>query len=93
MKKDKSLIDVLIEISDNQNLLHEFLKDILTPAEYAEVKTRWEIVKMLDKGIAQHEIAKKLKVGIATVTRGSMELKDPKGGFALVLKQMKNKKV
>ena len=48
---------------------------ILTPAEIETIATRMEIVRMLKKNIPQQKIAQTLKVGIATVTRGSRELK------------------
>lgn len=84
--KNKKIVDVIIEIGSNHKLLDKFLIDILTPTEYEEINKRWEIVKMLSSGVNQHEIAKKLGVGIATVTRGSTALKNTKGGFREILK-------
>jgi len=55
--------------------LHDFFEGIFTPQELLEIPIRLQIVKLLQKGITQHKIAKKLGVGIATVTRGSRELK------------------
>lgn len=72
-KKIKSLADAFLLIK-NQSEMIEFLKGILTPKELDELSTRLEIVKMLKKGTAQHKIAEKLGVGVATVTRGSKEL-------------------
>jgi Trp operon repressor len=40
---------------------------------------------MLEAGESQREIASKLGVGIATVTRGAKELGDKKGGFRKVI--------
>ncbi len=59
--------------------MSDFLMALLTPKEMIELSTRLEIVKMLKKGVAQHKIAEKLGVGVATVTRGSKELQQ--GGF------------
>jgi len=36
--------------------------------------TRLQIVKMIKKGLPHQEIARRLEVGVATVTRGSREL-------------------
>ncbi len=55
--------------------MKDFLLGILTPKELEEIPTRLQIVKMLKKGTSQHTIAEKLGVGIATVTRGSKEIK------------------
>lgn len=75
------LIIVLLQLRNQKEMLN-FLKGILTPQEMEEIPTRLQIVKMLKAGIPQHEIAKKLGVGVATVTRGSKEIQ--KGRFTNV---------
>jgi len=64
-----------------------FLGDLLTPAEYNELALRWQIVKLLHKGLSIREVAYRLGVAIATVERGSRELKYSKNnGFNELLK-------
>lgn len=63
-----------------------FLRDILTPNELADIAERWQIIKLLQKGIPQREISAKLKVSIAKVTRGSHALKRNYGGFLRFLR-------
>lgn len=75
------LIHTLLSIK-NENDLDNFLRGILTTKELDEIPTRLQIVKMLKKGTPQHEIAKMLGVGIATVTRGATEIK--KGRFRTI---------
>lgn len=53
----------------------EFLKGILTPREIEELSTRLQIVKMIKSGLPHQEIAHRMGVGVATVTRGSREIK------------------
>ncbi len=72
------LIDELIKIR-NKKVMRNFLEGLFTPQELEEIPTRVQIVKMLKKKVPQLKIAEKLGVGIATVTRGSMEVK--KGRF------------
>jgi TrpR family transcriptional regulator, trp operon repressor len=72
------LIKTMLKIRTEKEM-YDFLQGILTPKELLEIPKRLTIVKMLKKGITQHEIAKELKVGIATITRGSKELL--KGSF------------
>lgn len=72
------LITALLSYKDPKEL-KSFLQAILTPKELEEIPTRLEIVKMIKKGIPQREIAQKLGVGVATVTRGSKEI--TKGNF------------
>lgn len=76
-----NLIDTLLKFK-SQEQMYDFLFGILTPKELIEVPKRLAIVNMLKKGVPHHEIAQKLGVGIATVTRGSSELK--KGRFQYV---------
>lgn len=89
----QNIIEAIISIGKDKVLLSTFLEDLLTPAEFTEVKKRWEIVKMLNAGVNQHQISKDLHVGIATVTRGSRALRDSKGGFNRVLNQKDHSKL
>lgn len=75
------LRDVLISIQDRDRM-EDFLQGILTPQELDDIPMRLEIISSLKKGLPQHMLAKKLGVGIATVTRGSKEIK--KGRFKYV---------
>lgn len=75
------LRDFLINTKSKEQM-ENLLLGILTPGELDEIQTRLEIVKLLKKKMPQQEIAKKLGVGIATVTRGSREIK--RGRFKYV---------
>jgi TrpR family trp operon transcriptional repressor len=75
----------------NKQLMREFLFDLLSPAEYRALAVRWQIVKMLAGKVPHREIAKKLKVSVATVTRGSHEFANKKGGFKIVLEKFSKK--
>lgn len=77
----KELIRAFQKMDTKEKMIN-FLEGILTPKELEEIPMRLQIVKMLKKGISQHEIAEKLKIGIATVTRGSKEIQ--KGNFKYV---------
>lgn len=67
------LIQVLISIKTKEKM-YDFLLGLLTPKELIELPNRLKIVKMLKKGLSHQEIAQQLKVGVATVTRGSREI-------------------
>ncbi len=66
-------------------LAEDVLANILTPAEIDEIVQRLHIFQMLKKGVAQREIATRLGVGIATVGRGSKELKYGRPGMKALL--------
>lgn len=75
------LRDLFISIKSNDEM-ENLLLGILSPQELDEVATRLEIVRLLKKGTPQKQIAQKLAVGVATVTRGSREIK--RGRFKYV---------
>lgn len=69
----QELVDQILAI-ENKADLKDFLEGILTPKELEEIPNRLQIVKLLKKGLPHKEIAEKLGVGVATVTRGSREV-------------------
>ena len=73
MNKIGELVEAFLKNKTSAEML-DFLKGILTPKEFDEVVTRLQIVKLLKSGLPHQEIARRLKVGVATVTRGSREL-------------------
>jgi TrpR family transcriptional regulator, trp operon repressor len=76
-KKDKTffhLIQLVLKLKDKDEA-EEFYKVMFTPKEFEQLKMRIQILQLLKKGIPHHEIAAKLKIGVATVTRGSNMLK------------------
>ncbi len=84
----KEVVEVLSKINGDKNLMAEFILDILTPAEFEALALRWQIVKRLNKGEDHRAIAGELGIGVSTVTRGSRELRNKKGGFHLMLKKL-----
>ncbi|OGG44535.1 hypothetical protein A2841_01110 [Candidatus Kaiserbacteria bacterium RIFCSPHIGHO2_01_FULL_48_10] len=72
------LVRVMSELKTEKGM-REFLLGILTPQELEEIVRRLQIIRLLKKGIPHQQIAKRLNVGVATVTRGSKEIK--KGRF------------
>jgi len=74
MSDFKDVINVIRQTSRDDALLEDFLLGLTTDKERHELAQRLEIVKQLKAGKAQSKIASDLKVGVATVTRGSKEL-------------------
>ncbi|MDP2641403.1 MAG: Trp family transcriptional regulator [Candidatus Yanofskybacteria bacterium] len=91
-KYAEEFFSIIQIIAVDKKLLQAFFQDILTPAEYREIGTRWQIVKQLARGESQRKIAKDLGISIATITRGSRELLDKEGGFQRVLQKLSKKK-
>jgi TrpR family trp operon transcriptional repressor len=53
----------------------KFLEEIHTPSELKDMALRWRLLKLLDQGYPQRGIAKKLKISLCKITRGSRILK------------------
>lgn len=83
------LVNILSKLSTDTKKLNNFLLDILTPVEYKEIAMRWQIVKQLEQGTSQRNIASDLEVGIATVSRGSRQMSEGSGGFKKALEIIK----
>ena len=87
-KLQKNLTEFLFQIEDFKQF-EDCMKNLLTPEELAEMAVRLEILKQLIEGSPQREIATKLGVSIATITRGSKELKTGPKGIVTVIKNSK----
>jgi len=70
----KQICDLLAATNDSEEI-NLLLNSFFTPAELADLDSRWEILKRLNKGETQRKIAKDLHLGLCKITRGSKELK------------------
>jgi TrpR family trp operon transcriptional repressor len=77
----KKLVKLLVSINSEEEM-ENLLVGLFTPKEREELPIRIQIIKMLKQGIPQHQIAEELGVGVATVTRGSKEIKQ--GTFKVI---------
>ena len=66
----------IARIASDKNLLDKFFGCILSPKEYQEIITRLQIFKMIREGYTQRQIKDHLKIGLATVSRGTQEVKE-----------------
>lgn len=79
------LANVLSGIAPNKRLLHDFLRDLLSPYEFMDLANRWQIVKQLHDKVPHRKIARNLKTSLVTVARGSRMYQNKSGGFNQVL--------
>jgi TrpR family transcriptional regulator, trp operon repressor len=78
---EEDLLAKVIVLFDEKSLPY-FFSSIFTKDELKTFSHRLLIVRKLKQAISQHEIAHKLKVGVATVTRGAKEIE--KGKFKFI---------
>jgi len=77
------LFDAILEIQSEEEAVN-FFRDLLTMAELTEFANRWQMVKLLVQHESYADIAKKLNVSTATVTRVARWLKKGRGGYAAI---------
>jgi len=63
----------------------KFLTDLCTPGELDAMADRWEVARLLDRGVPYRDIYTKTGVSTATVTRVARALHDGAGGYSKVL--------
>ncbi len=75
MNEDDELFEILSNINDRATM-GKFLKEVLTPRETRDLQLRWQLLKMIQDGVPQRDIATKLGISLCKITRGSRLLKD-----------------
>ncbi len=74
----------------DEKLAYDFIECLFTPAERRDIANRWLLVKEIDKGTTQRDIAKKFGMSLCKITRGSKELAKPDSAFRRILDSQKN---
>lgn len=62
---------------------------LFTPSERHDFAERWLLVKELDKGTPQRQIARTYNMSLCKITRGSKEMKKEKSAFLEMLSLVK----
>lgn len=77
-QRDVKKLAMVFREFPSDNDLANFLTTILTVDELKQLDKRLKIIELLQTEAPHHKIAKKLGVGVATVTRGSKVLQNPR---------------
>jgi TrpR family trp operon transcriptional repressor len=75
MNKNIRELSELLACTDDPKEIRNFFETILTLKELKDISSRWELVKRLDQGNSQRQIARDLHLSLCKITRGSKELK------------------
>lgn len=75
MSEINEISEILSKIKNKEDIVL-FLNELFTGSELEDLSKRWRILKMLNAGETQRDIAKELGVGLCKVTRGAKVLKD-----------------
>ena len=69
--------------------LETFMRDLCTLGELEAMAHRWEVARLVDKGLPYTEIAEKTGASTATVTRVAHWLNHGEGGYRLAIDRVK----
>ena len=89
-KKTDELFQAILLLKNIEEC-EKFFRDLLTLEEIKEFAARWQVAKMLNRGLSYREIADKTKVSTATITRVAHWLLYGMGGYELVLGKLKKR--
>lgn len=87
MNKIREMSCALAALRD-EKLIEGFLRSLLTRNEINEITSRWALVRLLDQGVSQRKVAKKLGLSLCKITRGSRELKKRNSAFKRVIAEL-----
>lgn len=84
------VVDALLAMRTPDEL-KRFLRDLCTLSELEALAHRWQTARLVDQGVAYHEIAHRVPTSTATVTRVAQWLRHGAGGYRLALERTRPK--
>ena len=84
-----SEITNIIATTESKENITSFMEELFTQSELETLSKRWRILRMLNQGKTQREIAQELKVSLCKVTRGAKILKNKNSIIAKYFKKEK----
>ncbi len=83
-RQTRELFDAILTLEDRSEL-ERFFRDLCTISELEAMAHRWEVARMVDRGLPYLEIAAKTHASTTTVTRVAHWLRYGEGGYRLAL--------
>ena len=88
-KRTTSLFTAVLSLKSVKEA-ENFFRDLCTAEELKEITDRWEMARLVDKGMPYREIAARLKTSTTTVSRVASWLNNGQGGYRLALDKSNN---
>lgn len=82
----RDLFETILGLQDPDEV-ERFLRDLCTLSELQAMAHRWEVAKLLERGLPYHEISKLTGASTTTVTRVAHWLRHGEGGYRLALER------
>src|SRR5919202_4161560 len=85
----KDLFEAILLLRSRQEV-ERFFRDLCTLAELEAMAHRWQVAKLVDRGLPYLEIASRTHASTTTVTRVAHWLRHGEGGYRLAPDRLKN---
>src|ERR671930_76735 len=83
----KELFDAMASLKTPAEL-QAFLRDLCTLGELEAMAHRWEVARLVDRGLPYQKIAERTHASTTTVTRVAHWLRHGEGGYRLLLDRL-----
>ena len=84
----RDLFEAILELKDADEV-ERFLRDLCTLSELQAMAHRWEVAKLVERGLPYQEISRRTGASTTTVTRVAHWLRYGEGGYRLALDRRK----
>ena len=82
----RKLFDAIVSLETRAEA-ERFFRDLCTLSELEAMAHRWEVVRLLERGLPYLEIAERTGASTTTVTRVAHWLRHGEGGYRLALER------
>src|SRR5919202_6034806 len=83
-RQTRELADAILSLRNRAEVEH-FLRDLCTLGELEAMAHRWEVARLLDRGLPYLEVAAKTGASTTTVTRVAHWLRYGEGGYRIAI--------
>ncbi len=86
-RENDALFSAILAL-DNVEECYRFFEDLMTIKELQAISQRWEVARMLHRGLTYHEIAASTQASAATISRINKCLLYGAEGYTTILKRL-----
>lgn len=76
----------------NEDEVLRFLRDLCTVPELREFGERWQVARLLDRGLSYSEIGRLTGASSATISRVGQWLRYGRGGYRLIIDRLSERR-
>ena len=84
----RDLLETVLTL-ENLDEAERFFRDLCTLAELEAMAHRWQVAKLVDRGLPYHEVSRQTGASTTTVTRVAHWLRHGEDGYRLALDRLK----